>query len=188
MANTCSFMIYALLKNPAVLQRVLQEVDAVWSRRDFSWEALKQMPALHGAAMETLRLYPVATGHRTRIAQPFSYAGYQLSPGDDVFVAMTVSHFLPELYPEPERFDIDRYREPRNEHRQRGAYSPFGLGNHTCLGAGIAEVEIMVTMATLFYRYQLSMEPADYLLSIEHDPTPAPGKDFCIAVNGIRNE
>ncbi|GHO83675.1 cytochrome P450 [Dictyobacter formicarum] len=186
-ANTCSFMTYALLKNPDVLDRVLQEVDAAWSRCDFSWETLKQLTTLHGAAMETLRLYPVATGHRARVAQPLSYAGYQLSPGDDVFVAMTVSHFLPELYPEPERFDIDRYREPRNEHRQRGAYFPFGLGNHTCLGAGIAEIEIMVTMATLFHRYQLSMDPVDYQLSIEHDPTPAPGKNFRIKVDALRH-
>ena len=53
---------------------------------------------------------------------------------------MTVPHFLPEFFPEPEEFDIDRYHAPRNERRLDGAYAPFGLGDHTCLGAGIAEI------------------------------------------------
>src|SRR5260221_2053373 len=47
------------------------------------------------------------------------------------------------------QFDLDRFRPPRNEHRKPGAYAPFGLGDHTCLGAGIAEVQLMTTMATL---------------------------------------
>ena len=115
-------------------------MDAVFAQGPLTWEQLKEMTALHGAAMETLRRYPVAGGHFIKVAKPLTIAGYRLEPGDDIFVAMTVPHFLPELYPEPEKFDIDRYHAPRNEHRQRGAYAPFGLGDHTCLGAGIAEI------------------------------------------------
>ena len=140
------------------------------------------MQALHGAAMETLRLYPVASGHRTRVAKPFTFAGYRLEPGDDALVAITVSHFLPELFPEPETFDIDRYHDPRNEHRQRGAYAPFGLGEHTCLGAGIAEVQLMVIIGTLLHAYELELDPPSYELTIVHAPTPSPGKHFRIRV------
>ncbi|HEX6484867.1 MAG TPA: cytochrome P450 [Ktedonobacteraceae bacterium] len=177
-ANTCSFMIYALLDNPAVLKRVLDEVDAVFAGGPLTWELLKNMTALHGAAMETLRRYPVAGGHMAKVAKPLTLAGYRLEPGDDIYIAMTVPHFLPELYPDPEKFDIDRFHAPRNEHRQRGAYAPFGLGDHTCLGAGIAEVQLMVTIATIFHDYTLELDPPSYTLTIEYAPTPAPGKDF----------
>jgi cytochrome P450 len=187
-ANTCSFMIYALLANPDVLKRVLDEVDAVFEQGPLTWEKLKGMTALHGAAMETLRRYPVAGGHIAKVARPLTLAGYRLEPGDDVFVAMTVPHFLPELYPEPEKFDIDRFQPPRNEHRQRGAYAPFGLGDHTCLGAGIAEIQLMVTIATIFHDYHLILDPPTYTLSIEHAPTPAPGNDFKVKVVGKRAE
>ena len=132
--------------------------------------------------METLRRYPVAGGHRARVARPLTLAGYRLVPGDDVEVAMTVPHFLSELYPNPMLFNLDRFRPPRNEHRKPGAYAPFGLGDHTCLGAGIAEVQMMVTMATLLSGYTFQFDPLDYLLVIEHHPTPVPGNHFQVKV------
>jgi len=177
-ANTCSFMIYALLDHPDVLKQVLDEVDAAFFQGPLIWEQLKNMTALHGAAIETLRRYPVANGHMAMVAKRLTLAGYRLEPGDEIFVAMTVPHFLPELYPEPEKFDIDRFHAPRNEHRQHGAYAPFGLGDHTCLGAGIAEIQLMVTIATIFHDYQLELDPPTYKLTIENQPTPAPSKDF----------
>src|SRR6266849_1217661 len=170
-ANSLSFMLYALLAHPEALQRVQAEGDAAWSRGTLSWEQHRQMPDLHGAMMETLRRYPVAGGHRARVARPLTLAGYRLEQGLDVEVAMTVPHFLEELYPNPMQFDLDRFRPPRNEHRKPGAYAPFGLGDHTCLGAGIAEVQLTVTMATLLSTYTLQLHP-----------TPVPGNHFQVQV------
>ncbi len=181
-ANSLSFMIYALLANPDAGIRVQVEVDAAWSQGPLTWEKLRQMPDLQGAMMETLRRYPVAGGHRARVARPLTLAGYRLEPGDDVEVAMTVPHFLSELYSNPMQFDIDRFRAPRNEHRKPGAYAPFGLGDHTCLGAGIAEVQLMVTMATLLNTFTLQFDPPGYQLVIEEHPTPAPGNHFQVKV------
>lgn len=165
-SSASCFLLYALLKHPVALQRVLNEVDAVLGhgKEVLSWERLKTMSALHGAAMEALRLYPVSTGHNCQASQSFTFAGYRVEQNEDVFVAMVVPHFLPELFPEPFTFDIDRYSEPRNEHRQRGAYAPFGLGEHSCLGAGIAEVQLMVTIATILFEHQLALDPPDYVL------------------------
>ena len=95
---------------------------------------------------------------------------------------MTVPHFLQELYPDPLQFDLDRFRPPRNEHRKAGAYAPFGLGDHTCLGAGIAEVQLMVTMAAMFSTFSLQLDPPDYQLVIEEQPTPVPGNHFQVQV------
>jgi len=181
-ANSLSFMLYALLAHPDVRLQVQAEVDAAWGQGTLSWEQLKQMPDLQGVMMETLRRYPVAGGHRARVARPLTLAGYRLVPGDDVEVAMTVPHFLEELYPNPMLFDLDRFRPPRNEHRKPGAYAPFGLGDHTCLGAGIAKVQLMVTMATLLSNYTLQCDPPDYQLVIEHHPTPVPGNHFQVKV------
>jgi cytochrome P450 len=181
-ANSLSFMLYALLAHPEALQRVQAEVDAAWSGGMLSWEQLKRMPDLQGAMMETLRRYPVAGGHRARVARPLTLAGYRLEQGLDVEVAMTVPHFLEELYPNPLQFDLDRFRPPRNEHRKPGAYAPFGLGDHTCLGAGIAEVQLLVTMATLLSTFALQLDPPDYHLVIEEHPTPAPGNHFRVKV------
>jgi cytochrome P450 len=181
-ANSLSFLLYALLAHPEALRRVQAEIEVARTRGPLSWEQLRQMPDLQGAMMETLRRYPVAGGHRARIAKPLTLAGYRLEAGQDVEVAMTVSHFLEELYPNPLQFDLDRFRPPRNEHRKPGAYAPFGLGDHTCLGAGIAEVQLMATMATLLSSFTLQLDPPDYRLVIEHHPTPVPGNHFQVQV------
>lgn len=181
-ANTSSFFLYALLTNPNAFARVMVDIDDLFEGEALDWERLKTKQALHGAMMETLRLYPVAGSHMALVAKPLTFAGYRLEPGDAVLVAMTVPHFLPELFSTPETFDIDRYHEPRNEHRQRGAYAPFGLGDHTCLGAGIAELQLMVIAATLLHTYQFELDPPDYQLTIKYEPTASPGKDFHIRV------
>ncbi len=190
-ARTNTFMLYALLTNPDVLKRVVNEVDQAFEQGALSWEALKSMSATQGAAMETLRMY-TGGGFGAIVAKPLTFAGYRLEPGDEVYVAMTVPHFLPELFPDPETFDIDRYREPRNEHRQRGAYAPFGLGEHTCLGAGIAEIQLMVITATLLHTYRFELDPPDYQLTrgqqltIEDDVDARSGKQLCLKVAAKR--
>lgn len=181
-ANSLCFALYSLLVNAEVCQRVQAEVDAAFRSGPLTWEKLTNLPDLHGAMMETLRRYPVATSHPVRVAHPLTVAGSRLSPGDRVNIAMTVPHFLEELYPDPLRFDIDRFRAPRNEHRQPGAYAPFGLGDHTCLGAGIAEVQLMVTIATLLHSFTLELDPPTYRLVIAHHPTAVPGNNFRIKV------
>ncbi len=191
-ARTNSFMLYALLKNPNALKRVIDEADHAFAQGALSWEILKSMTATQGAAMEALRLY-TGGGFNAIVAKPLTFAGYRLEPGDEVFVAMTVPHFLPELFPQPETFDIDRYRDPRNEHRQRGAYAPFGLGEHTCLGAGIAEIQLMMITATLLHTYQFELDPPNYQLTqdsqftIEDDVDFRAGKQFCLKITATRH-
>src|SRR5260370_24178991 len=80
-ANSLSFMLYALLAHPEALQRVQAEVDAAWSRGTLSWEQLKQMPDLHGAMWEPLRRCPVACAHRERVARRCTVAGHSARQG-----------------------------------------------------------------------------------------------------------
>ncbi len=186
-ARTATFMLYALLTNPAALKRVVDEANQVFEHNELTWETLKSMSATQGAAMETLRMY-TGGGFGAIVAQPFTFAGYRLEPGDEVYVSMTVPHFLPELFSQPETFDIDRYSEPRNEHRQRGAYAPFGLGEHSCLGAGIAEIQLMLIAAILLSTYQFELDPPGYQLkhgqqlTVEDDVDGTAGQQFRLRI------
>ena len=89
------------------------------------------LPVLGNAPMmETLRLYSIAPAVTRTAAQGFVFAGYRVKKGQNMILASTASHFLPELFPEPHTFDISRYSESRREHKKRGAYAPFGIGTH----------------------------------------------------------
>ena len=180
--STCSFMLYALLKHPQVLAQVQSEADGLFADGGPTLEGLREMDATHRAAMETMRLYPVAPLLFRTVTNAFELGGYRIPAGEDVIIATTVPHYLPECFPEPERFDIDRYTPERAEHRRPEVYAPFGLGAHRCLGNGFAEVQIAVTMATLLHEVELALAPADYTLKTTQVPLPSPDKSFKVRV------
>ena len=112
----------------------------------------------------------------------FEFAGYRVEQGQRIFLASTVAHFLPELFADPLKFDITRYDEPRKEHKQRGAYAPFGIGTHLCLGAGAAEMQIMLVIATLLHTLRVEDASRKASLAIKADPSPTLGKGFRVQI------
>ncbi|WP_339375545.1 cytochrome P450 [Pseudanabaena sp. UWO311] len=183
-ANTCSFMLYALLKSPEVMAKVMQEVDLLFRDGIPSAEQLRGMSALHGTAMETLRMYPVAAAIQRYAIADFAFQGYRVEAGTHVIIATTLPHFLPQFFPNPNSFDIDRFHPPRSEHKQNGAFAPFGAGAHLCLGNGLAEVQIMLTMATLLHQLEFSLESPNYTIQPTNNPTFSPGNKFYLCVQG----
>lgn len=181
-ANTCAFMLYALLKHPDLLVQVTAETQATFAQGIPTPYTLRQMPLLHQAMMETLRLYPVAPALQGTAVQPFEFAGSTIETGQAVVIATTVSHYLPTFYPDPFRFDIGRFASDRQEHRQPGAFAAFGLGPHSCLGGGMAEILILLTMATLLHTTRFVLDPPDYVLRIQAEPLPGPDEKFRVRV------
>lgn len=82
------------------------------------------------------------------------------------------NHFKAEYFPEPEKFDIERYREPRNENKQGAIYAPFGRGPHTCVAAGLAELQLMVNTVILLREFDLA--PAVDLSKVHVEFLPGP--------------
>jgi cytochrome P450 len=184
-ANTCTFALYALLREPEALRRVVAEVDAAMADGPLTAEKLKTMPALQGAVMETLRLYPVAALSQRTVTTPFTFYGYRVAAETSLLIATGMTHVLPELFLDPTRFDIDRYEAPRNEHRARGAYAPYGLGAHVCLGAGLAGIQIALNIAQLLHTTEFEL-PADCRPKLRQDPTLTFGAEFRLKVVGRR--
>lgn len=185
-ANTLSFLLYSLLKNPDTLARVRADVDRASANEYPTYADLKEMRALHGATLETLRMYPVAFAVPRASVAAFEFDGYTIPNQQEVFVASGVTHYLPEFFPEPYKFDPERYDAPRQEHRKAGVFAPYGLGAHTCLGAGMAEVLIMFTAAMLLRTVDLELDPPDYVLNVRNLPLPRPDNRFRMRVAAQR--
>ena len=180
--STCSFMLYAALKHPDLLAQLQLEADRLFADGGPTWEGLRELDVTHRAAMETMRMYPVAPLLFRTVTNSFEFGGYRIPAGEHVIIATTVPHYLPEYFPEPHRFDIDRYTQERAEHRRPEVYAPFGLGPHRCLGNGFAEVQIAVTMATLLHEVELVLAPTGYTLKNTQVPLPSPSKSFKVRV------
>ncbi len=176
-ASTLAFALYNLHRHPNVLRDVQREADTFFAG-DRSVGSLKEMSSTYRLVLETLRLYPIAGALTRTAAQDFEFAGYFIPEGTSVIIATTVPHYLPEHFPDPQTFDLTRYLPPRSEHRQVGAFAPFGLGTHTCLGTGLAEALILFNLALLTHTADLSFSPKNYQLRIDPVPTPKPSKEF----------
>lgn len=177
-ASTSAFMLYALLKHPDLLERMTAEADAFFKRGHWSPEGLRDLAVTHSIAMETLRMYPAIPALSRTAANSFEFAGYSVPARSQILIGNTVPHHLPECFPDPYRFDIDRFAPGRAEYRQPGVFAPFGLGTHRCLGSDFAEVEITLTMLTILRNVELAMDPPGYQLKIRQHPTLSPAPSF----------
>jgi cytochrome P450 len=184
-ANISSFMVYELLTHPDILKRAQAEADTFFANGTPNDEAFKQLDVIHYAAMETLRLYPIAGTLPRHAAQDFTFAGYPIRKGEFFMAATCATHFSPDYFKNPHEFDIERYAPPRNEHKVRGVYAPFGAGPHTCLGAGLAEVQIALTMATILHNVEFSLASPSYRLKRAYTPSLSP-KGLEIKITGWR--
>jgi cytochrome P450 len=185
-ANTLGAFIYAVLKHPEVLERVRNEADALFAKGNIDEPDLRNLPSIDGAIMEVMRMYPIAVAQMRTATRDFAFLGHQIREGELLYVATAVPHYMEEYYPNPEKFDIDRYERPRAEHLKPGVYSPYGRGTHTCLGKTLAEVQMAFSMARLFYLLDLELESPDYVLQTKVLPTPGPSMKFKVRVKGLR--
>jgi cytochrome P450 len=185
-ASTASFMLYAILKTPGLLERLTTEIDAMFAKGPLTAESLREMHVLHNTAMETLRYYPIAAFTPRIVSKPFVFSGFNFEPGTQVFVANALTHFLPEYFSAPETFDIDRYDSPDYK-KVPQALAPYTLGAHTCLGAGMAEIQLMLLIASILRNVSLQLYPSDYQVEVYASPIPNPGRKFSVRVVGQRS-
>ncbi len=176
-AGTLSFAIYAWLKH-GVWGRIEEEAAQLFSAGTLSMQEVRRAEVLRAAVVEVLRMYPVAAFTPRTVAQTFAFHGYRVEKGTEVLIANTLTHFLPEFFPNPDTFDLERHLPPRKEDRQAGVFAPFTLGPHTCLGAGMGEVLLMVTLAAVVDSVELALDPPDYQVKQALTPIPSPGFGF----------
>lgn len=186
-ANTLGAFIYRVLKDPKILKRVQDEADALFARENLDEADFVKLPVINGAAQEAMRLHPIAVAQMRTATKDFDFCGYRIKEGEMIFVGTSVPHFMDEHFPNAEIFDVDRYERPRAEHLRPGVYSPYGRGPHTCLGKSLAEVQMAASMARLFHRLDLELDPPDYVLKSKTAPTPGPSMKFQIRVKGVRH-
>ena len=89
--------------------------------------------------------------------------GYDIPAGSTIYVSLYATHRLPECWPDPERFDPDRFLPEISARRPRFAFIPFAAGHRNCVGANLAMVELKLVVAQLARRYVLDLAPGHHV-------------------------
>ena len=179
-SNTFAMALYILAKDQTLKERVQGEIDEKFIIGTSDVETLKEMPLVHALFMEILRMYPVSPYIPRTVSKDFEYLGYHFKQGRTFYVAQAVTHFMEDLFPNPHQFDIDRFLPPREEHKQRGALSPYGLGAHKCVGLRLGEFQMMYSLCHLMKLYNWELNPKDYKLKTRVLPTIGPEPKFTL--------
>jgi cytochrome P450 len=147
---------YNLARHPEAAARVRREADAYGGTPRY--EGLANMPYSELVVKESLRLFPPAIGVFLREAlENVEIGGYRLAKGDLIQPISYVIHRDERWFPDPLRFDPERFAPGRAEQFPQFAYFPFGGGPRVCIGSQFAMMEIRLVVATLLQRFDLSL-------------------------------
>ena len=98
---------------------------------------------------EAMRMKPPVPSIPRRATRDFNFRGYAIPAGTLVGVNPVFTHHMPEIWPEPEKFDPMRFTDEAQRARHRFAWVPFGGGRRRCPGAAFAHMEIDIALRTI---------------------------------------
>lgn len=159
-SNALAWTWYALSRNPDVEEALHAELDRVLCGRIPTLQDLPNLPYTAQVFKETLRLYPPAWALAARMASADTTLGpYAVAKNTLVFASPYAMHRLAQYFPEPERYDPQRFTPECEAALPRYAYIPFGGGPHICIGNQFAVLEGQLLLATIAQRYRFELLP-----------------------------
>ncbi|HUN33133.1 MAG TPA: cytochrome P450 [Trebonia sp.] len=147
---------HLLNNHPAVLAALRDEADAILDGGVATWESLPRLELTARVVQEALRLYPPAWVLLRVATRDTSLAGQRVPAGSMVVFSPYVLHRRADIFPQPHRFDPDRWLAPD---AHRGAFLPFGTGAAKCIGEEFGLVEATLILASIAGRWNFGLKP-----------------------------
>ena len=172
---------YWIDRLPEVRQKLLAEINTVDSK---DLDSIAKLPYLSAVCQESLRLYPVAIGATVRtLKYPTNIMGYDLPARTAVMPSIYLVHQREDLYPQPKRFIPERFLA-----RKYSAYEyfPFGGGNHRCIGAALAMLEMKLVIANIVSNFEWKLSNDRPIKPVRRGLTITPSKNLKIVATGLR--
>ena len=148
------------------LDRVRDEMREVYDEEGvLSYAGLKRQEVLENAVRECERLHPPLIILIRKALRPMTYGDYTVPAGSLAVVAPALSHLLPNVFADPEKFNPDRFAPPASEEKQHPyTLIGFGGGKHRCMGKNFAILQIKAIWTVLLDRFDFQLD----------NPIPAP--------------
>ncbi|XP_017773625.1 PREDICTED: cytochrome P450 6k1-like, partial [Nicrophorus vespilloides] len=136
-SSTISFTLYEMCLNQELQLKLRREINkALDEYNGFTYEALKHMELLDKCIKETLRKYPVLPFLDRRCVKDYKMPNSDLfiEKGTPIYIPMFGLHYDPVYFPNPDKYDPERFSSENTNSRPQYAYIPFGEGPHNCIG------------------------------------------------------
>jgi cytochrome P450 len=164
-ASALTFALWLIAKHPEIQQRMCDEITNAIGATPPTAADYPKLKYVVQVFAESMRLYPPAwVSARTAIESYTTRTGQFIPKGSALVTAPIVVHRDPRFYPDPTRFDPDRFTDEAKAARPKFAYFPFGGGQRQCIGEGFAWMEAVLAISTILQTWRLSLpsdSPAD---------------------------
>ncbi|XP_014216832.1 cytochrome P450 4C1-like [Copidosoma floridanum] len=162
-----TFVIMVLADHEEIQSRARKEVEEIFRRNNgiFDFSDLKDMVYLERCIKESLRLYPSVPSISREMTEDLQLKHCLVPKGSNVVLSIVDVHRDPNFWPEPNKFDPDRFLPDKTIIRHPFSYIPFSAGFRNCIGQKFAMIELKILMALILYNFHL--EPIDRLCDIE---------------------
>ncbi|XP_069694675.1 probable cytochrome P450 6a13 [Periplaneta americana] len=162
-STTMSFCLNELALQPDLQEELRAEVEAAREEHDgrLTYEIVLGLKLMDRVVAETLRKYPLEANIYRVCSKPYNIPGtsVRLDEGTKVLIPVYAIHHDPQYYPDPEKFDPDRFTDANKNSRQHFTYLPFGEGPRVCIGFRYGVLQVKVGLAALLLHYEFSACP-----------------------------
>jgi CRP-like cAMP-binding protein/cytochrome P450 len=188
LSRLVAFVVYHLLRDRALLDRVLAEVDTAMAGGSPNGQDLRRLPLLRASLREALRLYPPVPAISMTTTREVVVEGITVPAGANIGFTPIPDHYNPAYFEHPFDFDPERWFPERRRPRPPGSFGAFGLKSQTCAAAGMVEVVTMSTLIGLLYERELSLRRASYRPRLMLNPLMGPLGGLPVGIGNRRED
>ncbi|CAB3365184.1 Hypothetical predicted protein [Cloeon dipterum] len=159
-STVISFALLELAANPDVQRKAQIEIDELLAQADgkVTYESLKEMKYLDWILQESMRKYPPVAVHFRECSKTYKIPDTDktLEKGDMVTIPNHALQNDPKYFPNPDRFDPERFNDDDFLHKHQYIYSPFGEGPRQCIGNRFAIIQSKMALLVFLRKYTIS--------------------------------
>lgn len=154
-ARALSWCLYLLSQHAEIAHKAAFEANQALADRTPTFGDIGNLEYTHWVVQEALRLYPSVYAFSRRAERDDTVCGYRVPKGTKILVSPFVLHRLPDIWPNPDEFQPERFSPEQSNTRSPHAYIPFGAGPRQCIGRRFAMLEMRLIVPMILQRFQL---------------------------------
>ena len=160
-SNTLAYITYQLALNQNVQDKLREEIKEGVKRNPESslYDLSHDIEYLDCVMNESLRLNPPLAQVNRECVSDYKFNDIYIPAGLQVIIPVYFLHRDPDVWPNPEKFDPERFRSPAKDCRHPYQFLPFGLGPRSCIGMRFALMEIKIALVKFLMKYKFVRSP-----------------------------
>ncbi|KAL6448752.1 hypothetical protein ACFW04_000513 [Cataglyphis niger] len=171
-STTATFCLYELAQQQDLQDKLRKEIDEILKKHgELTYNAVNEMTYLHKVVNEAMRKYPPLPSLNRMCTEEINLptTNIHIPKGMLITIPLLGLHRDPSIYPDPDRFDPERFNEDKVAARHPYAYLPFGEGPRICIGSRFAYMQTKVGLISLLSKFKFKVDPRTFPLIFDQN-------------------